>query len=332
MGVTGLAGVLCVGEVLIDFLGEGGGSLVDAAAFRPAPGGAPANVAVAVARAGVSVAFAGRVGGDAFGRRLRTVLESAGVDCRPLVTDPQAHTTLAFVMPASQGAHGFAFFRGADAGLGPDDLPPALFSGRAALGCGGVSLSAQRARAATLHALRAARAAGALTVFDVNWRPALWASPQEAVAAFREAIALADVIRCNEAELELLCGTAGTVEARARSLFGPAVAVVLTLGERGALWVGPEGVAAHPGFTVNAVDAIGAGDCFTGTLLAWWAGRRDAAAAATGGPAALTETEVADALTRCNAAAALSTLRPGAMGAMPTRDEVDRLLRERAGG
>jgi fructokinase len=311
---------------LVDFLGEDGTSLVDATRFRPAPGGAPANVAVAVARAGAPVAFVGRVGRDAFGQRLRGVLEEAGVDCGQLLVDPEAHTTLAFVVPAARGAHGFEFVRGADARLAPEDLPAPLLQGRSALGCGGVSLSGEPARSATLHALRAARAAGVLAVFDVNWRPALWPSPQEAVAAFREAIALADVIRCNEAELDLLLGREGASPEQARALLGSATAVVLTRGHRGAAWVDTRRVLTHPGFPVDAVDAIGAGDCFTGTLLAWWDGRPAAA------PGALADKDVATLLCRCNAAAALSTLHPGAMAAMPPRARVDRFLRERGAG
>lgn len=325
-------GVLCVGEVLIDFLGEGGATLVDAVTFRPAPGGASANAAVAAARAGAVTAFAGRVGRDAFGDRLRQTLEAAGVDCSPLVADPSAATTLAFVVPAGQGAHGFQFCRGADARLQVEDLPAALFAGCRAVAGGGVSLSAPLSRQATLHALRAARAASALAVFDVNWRPALWPDAAEACAAFREAIALADVVKCNDAELDLLCGSEGGVAERAAALLGRGTAgpfaVVVTLGHEGAVWVDRGGAVVHPGYRVDAVDAIGAGDCFTGTLLAWWVARGRALPSSAVEVAPPAAEEVPGLLARCNAGAALSTLRPGAMGAMPSRAEVDAFLRE----
>lgn len=317
--------VALVGEILVDMLGEGGASLEEAALFRPAPGGAPANAAVAAAMAGATAFFAGRVGQDAFGRLLSGTLRGAGVDTRFLLTDPGRFTTLAFVLPAARGAHGFQFMRGADAALSAADLAPELFTGLSALGCGGVSLSAPESRAATLAALRAARTAGALSVFDVNWRPLLWSSPDEALAAFREAAALADVVKCNEVELELLCGAGDPVDAARRLLGGAAGprAVVVTLGERGALWVDRGAATSHPGFAVEAVDAIGAGDCFTGTLLAWCAREaaagRDALVGLTGGNAARL-------LERCNAASALSTLRPGAMAAMPPAAAVDAFL------
>ncbi len=184
--------IALVGEILVDLLGEGGESLEQATLFRPSPGGAPANAAVAASRAGAEAVFVGRVGNDAFGRLLRTTLANAGVDVHLLRADPALCTTLAFVLPAARGAHGFQFMRGADAALNPDDLPADLFVDLSALGCGGVSLSAPAARRATLAALRAAGAAGALTLFDVNWRPPLWASSDQALAAFRGAIALAE--------------------------------------------------------------------------------------------------------------------------------------------
>jgi fructokinase len=314
--------VVMVGEVLIDFLGEGGEALEEASAFRPSPGGAPANAAVAAARAGAPAAFAGCVGLDAFGRLLRATLEGAGVDCSALRARPDLFTTLAFVMPRARGDHGFQFMRGADAALDAADLPAGLFTGVAAVGCGGVSLSAPASRRATLEALRRARAAGALAAFDVNWRPRLWTDPRAAVAAAREAIALADLVKCNEGEIDLLCGPSGSLEARARSLLGagrPSAALV-TLGERGAIWVTVRNTVAHPGFAVEAVDAVGAGDCFLGTLLAWWALRDP------GAPGDLPRERVHEVLARCCAAAALSTTRTGVMQAMPAAAEVDALL------
>lgn len=311
--------VLLAGEILVDFLGEGGARLEEATAFRPQPGGAPGNAAVAAARAGAQTAFVGCVGGDAFGRLLRDTLASAGVDVRGVRVHGQLPTTLAFVMPAVRGDLGFQFNRGADAALAPADLEPTLFAGLAAFGCGGVSLSGEPARAATLEALALARAQGAWTLFDVNWRPALWESAASALPVLGRAIAASQAVKCNETELELVAGPEGDVVARARRLLarGPQ-AVVVTRGEAGALWVTAEQVVTCPGFAVAAVDAIGAGDCFCGNLLARWAERA--------GREEPEPAELSDILRWCNAAAALSTTRPGAMGAMPTAAAVRALL------
>ncbi len=324
--------VLCVGEALVDLLGEGGDRIESAALFRPAPGGAPANAAVAAARAGAPVRFAGCVGRDAFGRLLREALAGAGVDCAWLLRHPERATTLAFVMPAGVGDLGFEFFRGADAALSPADLPAAAFAGVAAVGCGGVALSAEPSRAATLAVLAAARQHGAAAVFDVNWRPRLWPGEAEGAARSREAVAACDVLKCNAGELALLAGPDGDLVARARGLLagpdGPGpVAAAVTLGEEGAVWITAGGVVRHPGFKVGAVDAVGAGDCFTGYLLAGLArltaGARSRPGAVRAALAELAADRITELLTRCNAAAALSTTRPGGMGAMPDGAEVD---------
>ena len=316
--------VLLVGEILVDFLGEGGGRLEEARAFRPQPGGAPGNAAVAAARAGAPTAFAGCVGDDAFGRLLRSTLSGAGVDARGVRIHPRLPTTLAFVMPAVRGDFGFQFNRGADAALAPGDLDPALFAGVAAFGCGGVSLSAPEARAATLAALERAAAAGAWTLFDVNWRPALWENSESALPVLAAAIGRSQAVKCNETELALVAGADGDAATRARRLLamGPR-AVVVTLGEDGALWVTADDVVSCPGFSVPSVDAIGAGDCFCGNLLARWAQRA--------GRETPFREELLEILRWCNAAAALSTTRAGAMGAMPDADAVRAFLAGQAG-
>ena len=332
--------VLCVGEALVDLLGEGGDRIESAVLFRPAPGGAPANAAVAAARAGAQVRFAGCVGQDAFGRLLRGVLEGAGVDCAWLRRHPQRATTLAFVMPAGVGDLGFEFFRGADAELSPADLTGPAFADVAAVGCGGVALSAEPSRSTTLAALRSASVYGALAIFDVNWRPRLWSGADEGAARSREAAAVCDVLKCNAAELALLAGPDGDLVTRARGLLtradgqGP-VAAAITLGEEGAVWVTVDGAARHPGFAVAAVDAVGAGDCFTGYLLAGLAralapAHRDPGAARAA-VARIPSDQAVELLARCNAAAALSTTRPGGMGAMPAVAEVDAWQRAHGG-
>lgn len=317
--------VVLVGEALVDLLGEGGNTLEEARSFRPSPGGAPANAAAAAARAGAPTAFVGCVGADAFGRTVLQALGRSGVDTRGVRTAQGVATTLAFVMPFGHGEMAFQFLRGADALLGPADVPPEALDGVGALGCGGVALSAPASREATLHALRAAKGAGAATVLDVNYRSFLWPSPAAAADALRQAIPWATTLKCNEAELALLCGTEGSVEARASRLLaatGPQ-AVVVTLGEHGAAWVGATFACRQPGFAIQAVDAVGAGDCFMGTLLAALAGM----------PAGPADASAAAALLRrCNAAAALSTSRPGAIDAMPTSAEVDAFLAPTAGG
>ena len=109
--------VLCIGEMLIDFVPENG-------AYLPKPGGAPANVACVLAKLGMEAAFCGRVGSDGFGILCRQTLEDAGVSVRYLKMDDAHPTTLALVHLSESGDRSFAFYRTGTAGaITPQALP-----------------------------------------------------------------------------------------------------------------------------------------------------------------------------------------------------------------
>ncbi len=120
-----MAEIICLGELLIDFVPTvTGTSLIEAPAFKKAPGGAPANVAVGLARLGVSSAFMGKVGDDPFGQFLAETLADAGVDIGPLRFTDQARTALAFVSLRADGEREFMFYRhpSADMLFTPDEV------------------------------------------------------------------------------------------------------------------------------------------------------------------------------------------------------------------
>jgi fructokinase len=117
--------VVSFGEMLIDFVPTVAGvSLAEAPAFVKAPGGAPANVAIAVARLGGAAAFAGKLGDDEFGRMLAAILRDNGVDDSAVVFDAGARTALAFVTLRADGEREFMFYRNpsADMLLTADEL------------------------------------------------------------------------------------------------------------------------------------------------------------------------------------------------------------------
>ena len=119
--------VVCIGEVLVDLFAEakGGGPapIAGADAFRPRLGGAPANVAVALARQGVPTALLARVGRDAFGDFLWRGLASEGVSTE-LMARVDARTGLAFIARDGDGERQFLFYReeGADTTLSDHDV------------------------------------------------------------------------------------------------------------------------------------------------------------------------------------------------------------------
>ena len=107
--------VIALGELLVDFTDNG---LDDNGIrlFQQNPGGAPANVLVALTRLGSKTAFIGKVGNDQFGKNLKVSLDELGIHTSNLMLDPKVHTTLAFVHTFADGDRDFSFYRnpGAD--------------------------------------------------------------------------------------------------------------------------------------------------------------------------------------------------------------------------
>ena len=117
--------VVSFGEMLIDFVPtESGVSLSESSGFLKAPGGAPANVAIAVSRLGGRAAFVGKLGDDEFGHMLAGILRKNDVDDQGINFDKGARTALAFVTLRSDGEREFMFYRNpsADMLLRPDEL------------------------------------------------------------------------------------------------------------------------------------------------------------------------------------------------------------------
>ena len=146
--------VTALGEVLIDFT-EAGTSGNGTSLFERNPGGAPANVLVALQHLGHPTAFMGKVGCDMHGDFLRGVLESEGIDCTGLISDPNFFTTLAFVALAPTGERTFSFARkpGADTQISPDDLARDVIANSKVFHVGSLSLTDEPARTATIVAI-----------------------------------------------------------------------------------------------------------------------------------------------------------------------------------
>jgi fructokinase len=326
--------LVSLGEFILDmFPVESGRDFHSISAFLPVPGGAPANVAVAAARLGVSSAFIGKVGEDPFGHRLAAVLAECGVETRGMRFDPHCRTTLNFIALPDPNRAEFLFYRhpGADMMLRPEELDRELLEQTEIFHFGSVSLTAEPCRAATFEAARLARAAGALVSFDVNYRPTLWESGQAALAAIEAALPLADVVKVNEKELGLLERADDPLEAcRALARRGPALCVV-TLGPQGSAYATPSVSGQVAGFRVRAVDATGCGDAFVGALLVRLLGLL-------GGEkttirrrlATLCSAALSGALAYANAAGGLTARKKGVIPALPSAGEVERFLRKAA--
>ena len=305
--------LICVGEMLIDFLpGSEDG------VYIRKPGGAPANVAVAAARSGLSVGFCGRVGRDDFGRFLLDVLEQHRVQalCPELVSE--AVTTMAFVTLDEHGDRSFTFARkpGADQFLTRADVDRADITQTTVVHAGSFSLSKPPASDATQYALETAHKAGKLVSFDVNYRNIAWDDDREGcIAAVREILPFVDFLKISEEEADMLDMSP---EDAAREYH---IAVLVeTLGADGARFH-YNGKTVHvPGHKVPCVDATGAGDAFWGGFLSHLL-RSGVTSAAD-----LNEERVLQAVRYGNVAGSLCVQTKGAMESLPTADEVRAIL------
>lgn len=313
--------VVCMGEILIDFIGAPAGRpLEDAESFLKKPGGAPANVAVGLARLGRRSAFIGMAGDDAFGRFLRQVLDQEGVDTRSLVLTASQPTTLAFVAKDARGVPSFSFYRhpGADLSLRPEDIREEVFGGARCFHFGSLSLVAPPAADATWHCLDLARKHGLLISYDPNYRPALWKEEASAREQMLAPLGRVDLLKVSEEELCMLSGQS-EMEAGCRTLAarGPRT-IVVTRGERG-LYGWNEGRTAEvAGQPVQVVDTTGCGDSSVAGLLT--------ALLESGtplGPNLPIQQELfAQALGFANRCAAITATQEGAIPAMPHREDL----------
>jgi fructokinase len=314
--------VVCLGEMLIDmFPAETGRRLAEVSAFHPKPGGAPANVAVAVARLGRRSAFIGKVGNDAFGRFLVETLLREGVETKGMRFSEEARTTMAFIAKPDPFTAEFVFYRnpGADMLLRAEELDDDLLQLAKVLHIGSISLINEPSRSATQEAVRLAREAGALISFDVNYRPSLWPQPQLATAVIEAMLPNTDLVKVNETELALLTGSDDLNTGSARLLTrGPALCVV-TLGAEGSYFRTDAAEGYVPSFRVQTVDAVGCGDAFTAGLLCRLSGYAS-------WKEALQEEQMTLNLRYANAVGALTALAPGVIPALPTATAVEQFL------
>ena len=323
-----MTAVCCFGEALIDFHGTAAGA---APVFTAHAGGAPANVAVAIARLGGRAAFIGMFGRDMFGDLLLRELAQAGVDTAHTRRTDAANTALAFVSHAGHGERGFSFYRppSADLMFREADFDTAIFSRGNIFHAGSCCMTEPAIADTTLAGMRRARAAGALVSFDVNLRPALWPRGENPAPTIWRALVLADFVKLSAEEFVFLAASAGGEDAALERLWsGNSKFAIVTDGARTLRWFTPQAHGGFPAFPVQAVDTTGAGDAFTGGCLYRFA---EAGLDAQAMTALAGNRDKRDALLRFGAACgALAVTRAGSFAAMPTRAAVEVFLEQHA--
>jgi ribokinase len=266
-----------------------------------APGGKGANQAVAAARLGAEVAFVGCLGTDDLGDAYLSHLEAERMDLRFLrrTGDRPSGTALIFVGPDGENIIGVA--PGANTALTAEDVSAAEAAFRDA---DAVLLQLEVPLPAVYRAVEQGTRHGCRVILNAAPAPERPLTP--------ELLSFVDVLTPNQHEARVLAGSDESPRSAARRLLaaGPQ-AVVMTLGADGAWVLSGEGEATVPGRRVEAVDATGAGDCFSGALTV-----------------ALSEgRSLEEAVRWAVVAASLSVKRLGAQPSLPTRNEVEAALR-----
>jgi len=258
--------VAALGELVIDMVpADGVGRL-----FAAKPGGAPGNVAAGVARLGLRAAMLSKVGPGALGDLLVATLRHAGVDTGGIVRAAVETTALAVVSVDTAGERDFVLYREgcADASFAAAEVALEVVRASRVLHVGSLSLATPASAAAQRLAVATAIEAGALISTDVNFRAAIWRDREAMLATGREAIARADIVKVNEAELRGLARLDDVVGA-VRAIWQPRLKLLaVTRGAEGAELFTPSLHCHVPGFAVSVVYTVGCGDAFMESLLA----------------------------------------------------------------
>lgn len=314
--------VTALGELLIDFT-ENGNSEQGNPLMEANPGGAPCNMLAMIQKLGGTTAFIGKVGKDMFGRQLKTAVEAVGIDTRNLMEDEEVHTTLAFVHTFPDGDRDFSFYRnpGADMMLTKEEIQEDLIRNSKVFHFGTLSSTHEGVRKATRYAIDVAKEAGCLVSFDPNLRPPLWKILEDARKEIEYGLSKTDILKISDNEVEFLCGTSDYDEGAKMLIEKYNIPFVcVTLGKDGSRAYYKGMRVEVPGFVQkNTIETTGAGDTFCGCMLHYIIqhGLED-----------LTEENLRELLTFANAAASVITTRKGALAVMPSKEEVEELLRE----
>lgn len=314
--------VVALGELLIDFTG-GGTSTQGNPLFEANPGGAPCNVLAMLQKLGRRTGFIGKVGNDGFGKQLEAVVKAAGIDTRGLRWDDRVHTTLAVVHTLPGGDRDFSFYRepGADMMLTEDEVDFTLVRDCRIFHFGTLSMTHPQPRKATLAAIHAAKEAGALISFDPNLRPPLWSSLSDAAEQIRKGLALCDILKIADNEIEFLTGEKDFDKAAEilRREYPNIRILNVTAGAEGSYSYSFGHRVFVPGFCLGGtIETTGAGDTFCASVLDY---------VLTHGAENLTEEQLTEMLRFANAAAYLVTTKKGAIRSMPEKEQVLEILK-----
>ncbi|MFA0441448.1 aminoimidazole riboside kinase [Vibrio sp. 10N.222.51.C12] len=299
------------GDAVVDLIPDG------ETRYLKCPGGAPANVAVAISRLGGDTAFFGKVGQDPLGRFMKQTLADEKVSTVDMHLDKHQRTSTVIIDLDDDGERSFTFMvkPSADQFFSVEDIPE--FKAAQWMHSCSIALANEPSRSATMEAMKRIKAAGGYISFDPNLRDEVWLDSSEIQSVVMNAVKLADVVKFSEEELVFLTAT-DTLETALSILSEKRDRLfIVTLGASGALAMFNGERKSITGTKVEQViDTTGAGDAFVGGLLAklsqaeeWRSWPHIEAAVKWG-----------------NGCGALATTQKGAMTALPSLEQLIALI------
>lgn len=306
-------GFLVLGRAGMDLYADPPGTRIEEAAqFTAALGGSAANIAAGIARLGHEAAILTTVSDDAVGRFVSGELARHGVGCAHVRTvGGELRTSLAVVETRIENCQSVIYRNGAaDFALAPDDVAAVDFRNHGALIVTGTALAVAPSREASFLAMDRARDAQVPVILDVDYRPYSWTANTEAATVCLDAAGASDMVIGNDVEFDVMAGGSGGRDL-ARSLSSKAAAVVYKMGEHGSITFSENESFETPIDRVEAIKPTGAGDAFMAGLVTGLAAGLDLAAA----------------VRRGTAAAAIVVTRVGCAPACPSPQELDDFIR-----
>ncbi|MEP6949755.1 MAG: carbohydrate kinase [Ginsengibacter sp.] len=262
--------ILCIGEALIDMIcTDTGLSLSKGEHFLKKPGGAPTNVAAAIAALGGDVLLSAKVGADPFGQQLIDVMKDFGVSTIWIVQDKNSFTTFAFVSLMKDGERDFVFNRGADGQLVESDIEGIDLDECPIIHFGSATAFLPSPLQNTYKSLlQKAVDKNIFISFDPNYRQLLWKNNVEAfIEQSWNFISQCHFFKVSDEEAMLITGSNSVFDAATILSEKTNATFAITLGKEGTLLVHQKNMITVPSISVKPIDTTGAGDAFVGAVL-----------------------------------------------------------------
>ncbi|WP_160726106.1 sugar kinase [Bacillus sp. USDA818B3_A] len=302
--------VVTFGEAMTMFIANQPGPLHEVSEFTRELAGAETNVAIGLARLGLTAGWASKLGSDAFGKFILEKLKNENVNINHVWTDEKYPTGFQLKSKVDKGDPEVQYFRKGSAAshLHVADFKEEYFLAAKHMHMTGIPLAlSEEARDFANHALAFMKKHGRTVSFDTNLRPSLWNSQEEMIKYINEAAFQADYVLPGIVEGEILTGYKDPGDIASFYLDQGVKLVVIKLGEAGAFYKSASAEGTVPGFKVEKiVDTVGAGDGFAVGIIS----------------GLLEGLPIKEAVIRGNAIGSLAVQAPGDNDGYPAKDQL----------